>query len=173
MHSQNIPMHGKAFEIHLSRTFAHLLPEIRPAKSDIVIFLEDRTGSAMDFLMVPKWHWHLPFYEADTAIYSFMKLELCFVHDNHSKTLQLLHKSNYAGSTYDRISKLYCKAPPCLFFFLRISSTLKTGMIKRETKAKKNIQNPLCFCGVPNIFIKVITKASLLHQNKMCSYLKK
>lgn len=59
------------------------------------------------------------------------------------------------------------------FFFLRISSTLKTGMIKRETKAKKNIQNPLCFCGVPNIFIKVITKASLLHQNKMCSYLKK
>lgn len=35
-------------------TFAHLLPEIRTAKSDILISLENRTGTAMDFLMVLK-----------------------------------------------------------------------------------------------------------------------
>lgn len=62
---------------------------------------------------------------------------------------------------------------PQISFFFRINSALKIGMIKLEAKAKKNTLNPSCFCAVPNIIIKVITKASFLYQNKMCSYLKK
>lgn len=160
-------MHWKAFEIHLSVTFAHLLPEIRPVKSDILIFLENRTGAAMAFLIVPKWHCHLPLYEANTATYNYMKpnLSMC------SKTLQFLLTPSYARSTHDRVSKHSCKTSTDLIFF-RINSALKIGMIKLEAKAKKNILNPLCFCAVPNIIIKEITKASFLCQNKMCSYLK-
>lgn len=54
--------------------------------------------------------------------------------------------------------------------FFRISNGLQIGMIKLEARAKKNIINPLCFYAIPNIIIRVVTKASFLKYKNVLSF---
>lgn len=145
MHRQNIPMHWKTFENHPSMTFAHLLPEIRPAKSDIVIFLEDRTGAAMGFLMVPKmtlpptilWRWHcyIQLYEAGTVpLYTTIKVRLSNPCTHLS--MQEVHMI---------VSKHSCKIPTGLVFFSGLAMPWKLEISNVKQKLRKTYKIPCAF----------------------------